>query len=55
MLYHIYQNREIPDYISKNTDESAFKKIVQHLRIAWLDEPILYFEIEEDQVEAVFL
>lgn len=55
MLYHIFQKRSIPNYLNNNQQLGNFKTVMKHLRIAWLDEPVLYFQAQEEETEGLFL
>lgn len=46
-LYHIYQHKKTINYLSKNIDISETKAILDRCCIAWLDEPVLYFNLEQ--------
>ena len=54
MLYHIYQKRQIPNYLCKNKETAATASILNYLCIAWVEEPIVYFDVQAEESEKFF-
>lgn len=53
-IYHIYLNRKIVNCSPKLKETNSMDTVMASLCIAWMEEPVIYFDVEPEQSETFF-